>query len=76
MIFMNRVYYYVDGISPNNKWEIVRNFEIFFAPMTINITQDLYEFMIEFFISKESDRSGKDSFIEKNFMEKMKAQVN
>lgn len=75
MIFINRVYYYVDGMVPTNSWEIVKNFEIFFAPLAINITQNFYDFMIEFFISKESDSSGQNTFIQKNLMETMKSQV-
>ena len=43
--------------------------------MAINITQDFYDFMIEFFISKESDKTGHGNFIEKNLMESMKAKV-
>lgn len=75
MIFVNRVYYYVEGISHTNKWEIVKNFEIFFAPMAINITQNFYDFMIEFFIAKESDKSGMNTFIQKDVMETIKLQV-
>ena len=55
--------------------EIVKNFEIFFAPLAINITQNFYDFMIEFFISKESDSNGQNNFIQKNLMETMKSQV-
>ena len=75
MIFVNRVYYYVEGISHVNKWEIVKNFEIFFAPMAINLTQNLYDFMIEFFYTNEADKGGKNTFVRKDEMETIKLQV-
>lgn len=75
MIYVNRVYFYVEGINPTNKWEVVKTFELFFAPLAINITQHLYDFMIEFFISKESGKSNQNSFVEKDFMESMRAKV-
>jgi hypothetical protein len=74
MIYINRVYYYVDGIHHTNKWEVVKNLEIYFSPLIININQDFHDFMKAFFLKSQSDDpTGHKSTA--NTIEQMKAKV-
>jgi len=53
MIYSNMQYFYVDGQMPVNKWLVVKNFEIYVAPIIIKLSQDVYTFMTEFFFNQK-----------------------
>ena len=65
MLFINQVYYYVEGRSPQNKWKVVRNFEVYMAPIIIRLSQDVYSFITDFFFTKQSDGEGQSTEKEK-----------
>lgn len=55
MIYVNQVYYTVDGMTPSNKWDVVKNLEIYFAPLAVSINQEFHDFMKEFFFRDETE---------------------
>ena len=75
MIYINQVYYYVDGLVPTNKWEVVKNLEIYFAPLVISINQEFHDFMKEFFFHGEGQDSNTNKAAEKKAKESMKTKV-
>lgn len=75
MIYINQVYYYVDGIAQNNKWEVVKNLEIYFAPLVISINQEFHDFMKEFFLQSQGDQASGQKAIADSAAQ-MKAKVD
>lgn len=59
MLYINQVYYYVDGSHRQNRWEVKKNYEVFLAPVIIRLSPEVYAFITEFFFS--SPNSPKDS---------------
>ncbi len=43
---------------------VVRNFEIYFAPIIIRLSQDIYKFMMEFFFRKDNDKDNQAELID------------
>jgi hypothetical protein len=54
MLFVNQVYYTVEGQKKTNRWTVIKNYEIQIAPIVMRLTQEIYNFMIEFFFSRDS----------------------
>jgi hypothetical protein len=54
MLFLNEVYYTVDGQNKSNKWTVIKNYELLIAPIVMRLTQEIYNFMLEFFFSRDS----------------------
>lgn len=70
------MYYSVDGMVPSNKWEVVKNLEVYFAPLAVNINQEFHDFMKEFFFDNDSIDANKSSLDDKKARESLKAKVS
>jgi hypothetical protein len=64
MLFVNQVYYTVEGQKKTNRWTVIKNYEIQIAPIVMRLTQEIYNFMIEFFFSRDSVK--KENFLVDN----------
>ncbi len=55
MLYINQVYYYVDGRHKQNRWLVNKNYEVFVAPVIIRLSPDIYTFITEFFFSSSTN---------------------